>query len=512
MLGMAFIGLLFFHFETVSYFGGGIENSNYYTLLISSLLFSFLVLPLVNNRLRIGYGDVAVFALILYFLGNSYFTHSFDSVEFRMAVSYFLLYFCFVIVSAKYPRFCDFATIVILLAGISQSGLVLSQLYGFELSNHHRFAVTGSFFNPGPCGIFLSGVFVLAVSVVKGCQLSLQDKFNYFKGGVAYVALFATLLAIVPTMSRAGWVGAIVGVAYLYHPMIDIVAQKMKLSRRKILMILGFGVLLLFTAIYFLKRDSANGRLFIWENTVSAFKESPLFGVGVANFAEVYSEQQYRYFVTADALENDNMNIVIAGVPTYAFNEPLSITLLLGLIGLLFVGYIVYCKLSYRVSAVIVALLCASLFSYPFYVAPIAIVFLVAMACQREKSSFLTSAKIVLPCFLVVIVMGVMVNKDLKKELEIEKKWRSASIYYSMKDYESTVEDYEKLLPSLRSNYKFLFEYGHSLNKIGRYEQSNTVLVEGAKKSVDPMYWSVIGNNCLELGDYAACEKAYLKD
>ena len=63
----------------------------------------------------------------------------------------------------------------------------------------------------------------------------------------------------------------------------------------------------------------------------------------------------------------------------------------------------------------------------------------------------------------------------------------------------------------MKYNFKFLFEYGHSLNKAGRYEESNTILEEGTAHSADPMFWNIMGNNYLALGQYGRSETAYLR-
>ena len=56
-----------------------------------------------------------------------------------------------------------------------------------------------------------------------------------------------------------------------------------------------------------------------------------------------------------------------------------------------------------------------------------------------------------------------------------------------------------------------MFEYGHSLHKTGRYEESNAVLEQGVRHSADPMFWNVMGNNFLALKQYDRSEAAYLR-
>ena len=100
---------------------------------------------------------MVAFLLFVYFLVHTWATHAMQSREFYLSISYFALYAVFRVI--KGMRLTNYAALAVLLCGIYQSYLVLEQLLGYEASNHSRFVVTGSFFNPGPCGIFLAGVF-----------------------------------------------------------------------------------------------------------------------------------------------------------------------------------------------------------------------------------------------------------------------------------------------------------------------------------------------------------------
>lgn len=59
------------------------------------------------------------------------------------------------------------------------------------------------------------------------------------------------------------------------------------------------------------------------------------------------------------------------------------------------------------------------------------------------------------------------------------------------------------------ADYKYLFEYGHSLNKMGYYEKSDSILLLGTSLSSDPMFWNVMGNNSMALGRFREAEERY---
>lgn len=69
----------------------------------------------------------------------------------------------------------------------------------------------------------------------------------------------------------------------------------------------------------------------------------------------------------------------------------------------------------------------------------------------------------------------------------------NARILYRSGAYEAANRAYEKLYPSLRNKGTFLFEYGHSLHKSGRYDESFECLDRARLYSNDPMILNIMG-------------------
>lgn len=65
---------------------------------------------------------------------------------------------------------------------------------------------------------------------------------------------------------------------------------------------LTFGLVMLFTAssvfLYHYKKDSADGRLLIWQCTWNMIKERPLYGYGYGGFQANYMDEQAQFFRT----------------------------------------------------------------------------------------------------------------------------------------------------------------------------------------------------------------------
>ena len=507
MRAIVFLGgcmLLLSQFQVTDGLYGGIDISNYFALLLGAMV---AIVCLVKAPKALYRGDAMVFVLFVYLLIHASLTHAMQSREFYLSISYFGLYVVFRVIRAM--RLANYVSFAVMFGGIYQSCLVLGQLLGYGISNHLRFVVTGSFFNPGPCGIFLAGVFVLAVAMMKKGYRKVGINLMFVRYVTACVTFGVTLVALVPTMSRAGWIGALVGVMLLYRR--EIVAWGN--TRRRWVIGGGIvGMIVVLMLFYLLKKDSANGRLFIWQNTVSAYWKTPLFGVGIDGFERAFAEAQHDYFEKEKVLEQDNRHVEMAGVVESAFNEPLALFLLLGAVGGVLTAMVLFFKLQRLTaySCVAVALLVASFFSYTFYIPSIAIVFLFAVAQLPDRR--VRGGRYV--NVLMFGIMGIVVLFFDFREFgrrEAYRKWKNNAVYYTWEDYQSVVEEYGKLYPVLKNDFKFLFEYGHSLHKVGRYEESNIMLKRGIRHSADPMFWNIAGNNYLALKQYDQGMTAYLR-
>ena len=496
--------LLLSQFQVTDGLYGGIDTSNYFALLLGAMV---AIVCLVKAPKALYRGDAMVFVLFVYLLIHASLTHAMQSREFYLSLSYFALYAVFRVIRAM--LLANYVSFAVMFGGIYQSCLVLGQLLGYGISNHLRFVVTGSFFNPGPCGIFLAGVFVLAVAMMKKGYRKVGINLMFVRYVTACVTFGVTLVALVPTMSRAGWIGALVGVMLLYRR--EIVAWGN--TRRRWVIGGGIvGMIIVLTLFYLLKKDSANGRLFIWQNTVSAYWKTPLFGVGIDGFERAFAEAQHDYFEKEKVLEQDNRHVEMAGVVESAFNEPLALFLLLGAVGGVLAAMVLFFKLQRLTaySCVAVALLVASFFSYTFYIPSIAIVFLFAVAQLPDRR--VRGGRYV--NVLMFGIMGIVVLFFDFREFgrrEAYRKWKNNAVYYTWEDYQSVVKEYGKLYPVLKNDFKFLFEYGHSLHKVGRYEESNIMLKRGIRHSADPMFWNIAGNNYLALKQYDQGMTAYLR-
>jgi O-antigen polymerase len=164
---------------------------------------------------------------------------------------------------------------------------------------------------------------------------------------LSLITLVAILLVLPAARSRAAWLGAIAGVAYLawhkYSVGIRLIAflkgrTKSPLGDLGVVLIPLLFILVTSLSLYHFKKDSADGRMLIWTVTTNIIKDNPLLGVGQDMFKAHYMDYQAAYF----SKHPNSKYEMLAGDNQYAFNEALLTWAENGLIGFLLAGGIVF--------------------------------------------------------------------------------------------------------------------------------------------------------------------------
>ena len=151
--------------------------------------------------------------------------------------------------------------ILLMLVGLQcLSGI--SQLIGLIESGNPRYTFTGSFYNPGPFACYLATGVPVALRMAMTGNNKLQRWF-----GMGVVALSAILIPA--TMSRTAIAACIVGCLISVCDELRESITKNRIILCAAIFIIGSGL------IYFVKRDSADGRLLMWKVAAIAAKEVP---------------------------------------------------------------------------------------------------------------------------------------------------------------------------------------------------------------------------------------------
>ena len=399
---------------------------------------------------------------------------------------------------------------VLVVLGGSEAILGLRQLYGFATSGHSMYALTGSFFNPGP----YSGYLAMILPVCLYQWLVCGRRGGRVVAGGVMLLIFCVLPA---GMSRSAWLAAGVSCLCVYAWHMDW-TDKFRLlwqqQRQRVVMVVvgGFCVLLLAGYLLFvLKPDSARGRLFMWKITCRAIAEKPLTGYGIHNFAAAYGNAQETYFAAGDYEPWEER---VAGSPEYAFNEYLQAAVELGIpLAVCLLVVVVLClyrgvrKGRYGICGAILSLMIFSFSSYPLQLPVFIVTFgglLVACLSGADRWQWLGLA----------VSVGIIGGFRLKNDLQVEqacREWMNARVLYNAGAYQSAEKEYGRLYPLLRDRASFLFEYGHGLHKQQQFSKSNRILKEALLRSCDPMILNVIGKNYQQMGDCLSAEDWFIR-
>ena len=175
---------------------------------------------------------------------------------------------------------------------------------------------------------------------------------------LSLITIITILLVLPAARSRAAWLGAIAGVAYLAwhkynlrelfkqrsvkrrsHQTRSIKLFKHSIRVRNSVLVTMLIIVLAATTLglYHFKKDSADGRLLIWTVTANIIKDNPLLGVGHDRLKAHYMDYQADYFLNNPGSKYEQ----VADDNQYAFNEALLAWSENGFIGLLLLGGIV---------------------------------------------------------------------------------------------------------------------------------------------------------------------------
>ena len=392
------------------------------------------------------------------------------------------------------------------LAGLYQIYTGIAQLAGWEPSHHYRYALTGTFFNPGPYAILVAIALTVAAAWLynhKGAWTGLSRPDKIFR--VTVYAMWVTGLPVLAaTWIRTAWVALAVALTVMLW----------RGHRRMVLGGLAVAACLGVCA-YAMKQNSADGRLLMTIVAGKAWTAEWLTGHGLGGFAHAYGEAQAAFFTG----HPDSPLLSVAGSPEYAFNGLAGVSVEQGFIGmacaLTITSWTAFILVRKREASACgyIALLVASMFSYPFSLWPFRlwatgwVAYAVSLqagtgtgAAWWKKASGAAMA-------ILLAVPSVWWTAETKTRVEAYGEYRALS---GIQDA-AFVDDFRKNYDRLKDRPEYLFTYGKALRELERYNDSNAALRQGTRVSCDPMFHVMMGNNYLDLGAPREAETAYRK-
>lgn len=424
--------------------------------------------------------------------------------------------FALILNGKAHLSFPSCVTWVLIFLGGVEAFWGLRQIYGFAVSNHSLYALTGSFFNPGPYSGYLAMIFPLCLhewlNLRNAARRTYSEQIRYY----ASIGVMLLILCVLPAgMSRSAWIAVAVSGTWVYGVHASWLSRLKEESRTNgkrlafVLIVSGLTLVAVGYNLFQIKAASANGRLFMWKISSLAIAEKPLTGYGSGSFAAAYGRMQESYFAKGDYSGTEEL---VAGSPEYAFNEYLQIAVEYGIpVLVVLLSAIAFClwkgirEKRIGICGGVISVLVFAFSSYPMQIPGFAVAFFFLLGacvvgCSRQAFLF----------FLVIIsVWGTYYLKT--NRYEACKEWNSAKMLYNIGAYQSAKEEYEKLYPDLKNRGAFLFEYGHCLHKLKEYDSSTKILEEAMEHTCDPMVLNIIGKNYQATGDYEKAEENLIR-
>lgn len=198
-----------------------------------------------------------------------------------LAVAFFLFHVIFLRVKDVKLLFALLAFLALLL-----SSWGFAQLGGLLPAYHGSFTVTGPFDNPAGISALLA---LLLPFLLYFCRWS-EKRYRLL------VITATSLVVTVIVFSRARTAILAVVVVSIFF-LIRLLKERGIKMRPLHYGVISVSFLLVLAGLFLMKRDSANGRLFIWQCSARLVSEKPVLGYGGNGFTANYMNEQASYFV-----------------------------------------------------------------------------------------------------------------------------------------------------------------------------------------------------------------------
>jgi len=503
--------------------------------------------------------DTLLLAGICFLLIHSFISKGWSG--FNLFLVYEIIGYVFVYIISKKVAASHINILIyaLVFSGLTQSTYCILQWIGFLPSNHGEFLITGSFNNPGPYAGYLVSVLpfsLMAVWRLKQTkkQSSIQANTNVapnhfskrsknqwyrFLPFIFIVLIIVQLFAIVLSNSRAAWLSVFISIIYLgYHlfqriqsgeKLVSWLKRRFHLKIRKVFrgtVLIIVSIIIVF-GLYNLNKDSANGRLFIWQITSEMIKDKPVWGFGTGGFKANYMEYQAEFF-------KQNVESSFSGLADniiYPFNEFLRVISEFGVPGILFLFVLLYFVLLRKTEqnannklfntvmvakASFLAMFVFAFFSYPLEIVPIKLNNIICLAlisfAANQTSSFklfVLNKRIIKFFGTTMIVLAVFLFVNTTQIYRAQRNWKLAETSYKLKAYKNSLKYYKKAYPILKNDGEFLVHNGKALSMAGESKKSIETLKQALGFLSNSIIYTTLGDNYKRLGDFNSAKKSY---
>jgi O-antigen polymerase len=383
--------------------------------------------------------------------------------------------------------------------------------------------IQGSFSNSGHFANWLAiYVVILTTICLKNAILSRFPVLKILIWGIAISCMILLCL----TGARAAIIGVLAGgISYMLLQKKDDKNFKINTLFTSVIFLCVLSVL---TLLFISKKDSALGRTTIYKVSSQIISANPLTGVGANRLQIHYNLFQGKYFMEQERPQKTQL---IASNTFESFNFLLQIMAEYGFIGLLIV--LCFCWSLYKetkatkfeeeyalnkngIIASLICILCSALFSNPFHVTPIFILFIFLLACLRGNINIINFPNsnfknIAILGKGIVIAMSVFFCFFGIVQYKAESIWKKASILARFNSFKQAKVLYDKAYEDLKYDGHFLYNYGAESAESGYFNESLVILKRAKDYNSYSNLYLYLGIDYLNEKDFIAAEQALLK-
>jgi len=388
-------------------------------------------------------------------------------------------------------------SLVIVISAFAQALYGIAQYFRLLL-NPSNYQMVGSFDNPAGFAACLCAGFPFVLMSVRGSSMRIRF--------LRYFVVAVIILAVILSGSRTGmvvliFVGGVLVFSYVPFE-----------RKGKLFAFLFIFIILLF-GIYFLRKDSANGRLLIWCCSWEMLKDSPFYGYGAGGFMAHYMDYQASCFREHPR----SYYALLAGNTHCPFNEYLSIFLNYGLFGLaVFVYFIIY---SYKKNPnksskiAVLSLLSISIFSffsYPFDYPFVWICMLFSISIIVNNTYYFHLSKNNKRLIgIILLVIGCILLCQLCKRIIYERKWNNIAHQSMQGNFAKVHPYYIQIEDYFQENPYFLYNYASELYESNKLNESLIIASRCRLYWADYDLETLLGDICTRLRRYKEAEHYY---
>ncbi len=392
--------------------------------------------------------------------------------------------------------------------------LGIMQMFGIASSEHAIYILTGSFPNPNPYAGFLAVLFCIILSIV------LLDKCKIpWLACTFRITLYALAILIPITMCRSALIAMAIGTGFITFRYSIPVRKFIKKNGVYIVV----AAIVILALLYLWKRNSANGRAFIYRIAVLTMLTNGFRGVGLGHYQWAATQTQINYFRDRIPFSNGQFYIpdsisrecLLSGNPDYAFCDPLQLGVEAGIITM--ITYICVILLTliilYRSKPTLfyglLAAQITSLVSYSMSLLFFQIFTAVCIGCALNGTARRTGTRTLAFQTAAGAFVCTLLLIALPYHRHSYNEWNENRVFYNSGANGLYADCCSQVEKELGYSWTFMYEYGDALAQTGNLEKSDSILLCGTQRFGNNAFYMLLGENAVARQDYTNAQDYY---